>query len=57
MEYKIKCPHNDAVGCFPSQRNCNRCGWNPDVAKERLEKFCKKHGVTMPKPEPKSEEE
>lgn len=57
MEEKIKCPHNDAVGCFPSQKHCSSCGWNPEVSQERLEKFLKTHGVTIPKPEPKSEED
>ena len=27
------CPHNDAVDCTTNK--CERCGWNPTVAKER----------------------
>lgn len=29
------CPYNDAVEC--SSRKCSKCGWNPEVAKARLE--------------------
>jgi hypothetical protein len=32
-----ECPYNKAVGC--SFRKCDRCGWNPEVAKARLEKI------------------
>lgn len=35
------CPYQEGVGCHV--RNCNKCGWNPDVAKARLEKYM---GVT-----------
>ena len=31
----IPCPHNEAVRC--PQRSCESCGWNPAVAKKRLE--------------------
>lgn len=41
---KIKCPFRDNVSCYPSQKHCESCGWNPVVAKERLEKFYKEHG-------------
>ena len=43
-EYKIKgkrsalkfeCPHNDAIDC--ELKKCSTCGWNPEVAKMRLE--------------------
>lgn len=59
MEDKIKCPYNDAAGCFPSKKHCDSCGWNPDVSKARLEKFCKEHHITVPRsdPEPEPEEE
>lgn len=30
------CPNNVAVVC-PDQTQCSRCGWNPKVAKQRLE--------------------
>ena len=28
------CEHNEAVVC--DHKNCHRCGWNPEVAKARL---------------------
>jgi hypothetical protein len=31
------CPHNDACRC--TKRECFKCGWNPTVAKMRLDKF------------------
>lgn len=34
---KWVCPYQDNVGCYA--RNCDKCGWNPDVAKARLEKY------------------
>ena len=30
------CPHNDACRCMT--KDCYHCGWNPIVAKIRLEK-------------------
>lgn len=40
------CPYNDGVVCDtenrygnPVPRNCEACGWNPDIAKERLEQI------------------
>ena len=30
---QITCPHNDACKCI--EQNCNKCGWNPAVAKQR----------------------
>ncbi len=35
------CPYNKEVHC--TARFCTKCGWNPDVAKERLDKIM---GVT-----------
>lgn len=35
-----ECPYNNAVGC--SFRKCDRCGWNPEVAKARTEAFERK---------------
>ena len=32
-----KCHYND--GCECDKRDCKRCGWNPKVAKARLEKM------------------
>ena len=44
------CPHNEAIDCDKyKQRPCNNCGWNPDVARERLEKYCKELGIAIPK--------
>lgn len=31
------CPHNNALLC--EVKNCKRCGWNPIVAKRRLDKI------------------
>ena len=31
----FECPHNEAVVC--GRRACWKCGWNPTVAKKRLE--------------------
>ena len=28
------CPFNEGVGC--TREECHRCGWNPEVAAERL---------------------
>ena len=30
------CKYNAGVGCEPNHRHCQKCGWNPDVAKVRL---------------------
>lgn len=35
----IICPHNDEVDC--ATQNCASCGWNPEVAKARVEKVAK----------------
>ena len=32
-----ECPYNLEVSC--TVRNCHKCGWNPDVAKARTEKY------------------
>lgn len=37
------CPHNDAVICNYKEKPCALCGWNPLVAKARIEKITKKH--------------
>lgn len=45
-----ECPYNEAIDCDKyKQRPCHNCGWNPKVAKERLEEYCKKHGIVPPK--------
>lgn len=33
------CQYNSLLECPPEQRQCWRCGWNPKVMKERLQKF------------------
>ena len=33
------CKHNSMLECPPSERQCWRCGWNPKVMNERLQKF------------------
>lgn len=30
------CPYNEGVACWPNQRKCPQCGWNPEVAEKRL---------------------
>ena len=34
------CPFNAMLDCPPGEaHNCKKCGWNPKVAEERLEKM------------------
>ena len=41
-----QCPYNKECECYG--RRCNKCGWNPEVAKARTEaimgKMCGEHG-------------
>ena len=37
------CPHNSACRC--TEHNCYNCGWNPKVAKMRLDKILNKTEV------------
>lgn len=37
------CPYAENVSCH--RRNCNKCGWNPKVEKERTEAIKIKLGV------------
>ena len=44
MKKKIKklpeppsCIYNPGVTCFPKNRVCDKCGWNPTVEKKRKE--------------------
>lgn len=54
----FQCPYNEECSCDPSRRFCERCGWNPAVAKARLERICKKLGIQEPEPrEPEVKEE
>lgn len=50
-----RCPHNDGVICYPGERQCDRCGWDPEVGQARLEKFCKQHGIAVPLPRKEEE--
>ena len=36
----MSCPHNDALIC--ERKNCRKCGWNPNVAKRRVEELLEK---------------
>lgn len=47
---------NETIECLPKGRNCATCGWNPEVAKERLEKFCAERGIKLPGSEEVAEE-
>lgn len=40
---RYPCLFNDGCHCY--ERDCYRCGWNPVVAKARLEQWLKKMGV------------
>lgn len=46
--FQYSCKYNEGVVCHPTVRPCGSCGWNPAVAQERLEEFCKKFGVPVP---------
>lgn len=35
----VECSFNKEVLCRPNKRHCSTCGWNPEVAKSRLEKI------------------
>ena len=51
------CPHNEGVPCSIIGRHCEKCGWNPEVAEARIEKFCNEHGIPYPLPQREEEEE
>lgn len=36
-----ECPYQNGVGCHI--RSCDKCGWNPVVAKARLDAYMEKH--------------
>lgn len=42
------CPLNADVVCWPEDRHCDTCGWNPIVAKARLVKICNDMGIELP---------
>ncbi len=33
------CQYNNGVDCFPGERHCEKCGWNPVVADKRLKQI------------------
>lgn len=40
-KHKWQCPYETEVAC--KLRRCDKCGWNPEVAKERLEAYNRKY--------------
>lgn len=46
--YAYCCQFNEGVGCHPMKHHCETCGWNPEVAKERLLQICFDMGVDVP---------
>lgn len=38
-EPPIECPYSNVVKCYSSCKNCEKCGWNPEVAERRLKEF------------------
>lgn len=42
------CRYNPGVCCNPTMRNCDECGWNPEVANARLKRFCIAHKMQLP---------
>lgn len=36
---KMQCPYNKEVYCQISSKNCQNCGWNPQIAWDRLSNF------------------
>lgn len=37
------CTYNKMVDCTDSPRVCGKCGWCPDVQKQRLQNFALEH--------------
>ena len=37
------CTHNNEVICELKEKPCATCGWNPEVAKARLERITNAH--------------
>ena len=42
------CQYNEGVGCHPNKHHCHACGWNPEVARERLLQICFDMGIDIP---------
>ena len=43
-----ECRYNPGVVCLPGERDCDGCGWDPDVAKARLNLFCSANRTQIP---------
>ena len=48
---KVSCPYNEGIGCMPHEMRCSTCGWNPKVAKERLDKLYEEKNIERAQPE------
>ena len=46
--FGYSCKFNEGVSCHPIGRKCGTCGWNPEVARERLLQICFVKGITIP---------
>lgn len=44
-EEKNSCKFNGGVECYPNERRCNKCGWNPEVAQRRIQEALMKYGI------------
>lgn len=42
------CQYNEGVACPVANRNCKRCGHNPDVAKARMQKYREARSPKVP---------
>ena len=42
------CPMNDGVVCDPTHRTCYACGWNPSIAKARINRYCSANKIQIP---------
>ena len=46
--FGYSCQFNEGVGCHPNKHHCESCGWNPEVARERLLQICFDMGIDIP---------
>lgn len=46
--FGYSCQFNEGVSCHPNKHHCQSCGWNPEVARERLLQICFEKGITIP---------
>lgn len=54
---KVTCPYNEGIGCHPCEMRCGTCGWNPKVAKERLEQLHEKINIERERDKKRSHHE